>query len=291
MRLSQGTLDLWLVPEWGGSIARFDWVDQNEKVPIFRGFDGPISDVVQLASFPMVPYCNRIREGTFRFRNRKVTLPRNRANDPSPLHGHGWLNAWEVVSSGANTAELLYVHAPDEWPWAYEARQRFSLDDGGLTLGLDCTNLSDEPMPCGLGQHPFFFCTPDTILDSDVECVWTVDEKVLPVERVPATGRYDMKNRHICGQGLDNGFGGWGGVARIEDPSWPFSIEMRSDDADYFQVYSPPEGGIFVAEPVSHANAALNEPEEAWASLGQRVLEPGETMSVGMRLDVLPRKG
>ena len=106
--------------------------------------------------------------------------------------------------------------------------------------------------------------------------------------KVPAEGRYDLRDRAICAQHLDNGFGEWGGMARIETPGLPFRIALSSPDARFFQIYSPPSGGLFVAEPVSHANAALNEPEESWPALGLRVLEPGETMSLTMRLDVIP---
>jgi aldose 1-epimerase len=59
---------------------------------------------------------------------------------------------------------------------------------------------------------------------------------------------------------------------------------MSSPNARFFQLYSPQAGSIFVAEPVSHANAALNEPEERWADLGLRVLEPGESMRLDMRI-------
>jgi aldose 1-epimerase len=153
---------------------------------------------------------------------------------------------------------------------------------------LSCTNLSDDPMPCGLGQHPYFHCTPDTVLDTQVESVWTIDEDVLPVAQQPAQGRYDLRARRVCGQDLDNGFGGWGGRAVIADPSLPVRIEISSPDADFFQLYSPRSGGIFVAEPVSHANAALNAPEAEWPELGLRVLERGETMRLTMRIDVIP---
>ena len=43
------------------------------------------------------------------------------------------------------------------------------------------------------------------------------------------------------------------------------------------------------AEPVSHANAALNEPEGEWPELGMRVLEPGQTMTFTMRLEGSPK--
>jgi aldose 1-epimerase len=241
-----------------------------------------------LACFPLVPFVNRIRDGRFSFRGRRVTLARNLLPDPSPLHGQGWQAPWEVVRHARDEAELLFRHRPGEWPWAYEARQTFALDAAGLTLVLACTNRSDEPMPCGLGQHPYFLCGPETRLDTGVESVWTIDEKVLPVEKVPAEGRYDLRDRLVCGQALDHGFGGWSGRAVIADPAWPFRIEMSSPDARFFQLYSPAAGGLFVAEPVTHANAALNEPEAEWAELGMRVLEPGDTMSLTMRVDVLP---
>jgi aldose 1-epimerase len=111
---------------------------------------------------------------------------------------------------------------------------------------------------------------------------------MLPVDRVPAEGRYDLRGRKACGQGLDNGFGDWGGVARIGTPGLPFRTVLSSPEARFFQLYSPAAGGVFAAEPVTHANAALNAPEEDWPALGLRVLAPGESMKMTMRLDVIP---
>ena len=96
----------------------------------------------------------------------------------------------------------------------------------------------------------------------------------------------DLRNRLVCGQDLDNGFAGWGGDALMSDPDWPYDLRLSSHDAGFFQIYSPAEGGIFVAEPVTHANAALNAPEEQWSELGMRVLEPGEALRLDMRLEV-----
>jgi aldose 1-epimerase len=285
--LKSGSLELVLAPAIGGSIARFDLLGRDGKLSLFRGSDGVPETVLDAASFPLVPYCNRIQNGRFTFRGREVTLPRNMSGDASPLHGDGWLNPWETAQVSGASCELVYRHAPGDWPWAYEARQLFELDAGGFTLELACRNLSPEPMPCGLGQHPYFPCTSGTRLDTLVTDAWTIDEQVLPVDKVPATGRYDLRDRLVCGQDLDNGFGGWGGSCRIHTPGAPFRLQFSSADADFFQLYSPAEGGLFVAEPVSHANAALNEPEESWAELGLRVLGPGEQMSLTARFDVI----
>jgi aldose 1-epimerase len=287
--LASGPLELQLSPPLGGSIARFDYRSSaNKKIPCLRGVADREAGPLDCASFPLIPFSNRIRDGRFTFRGREIVLRPNLAGDPSPLHGQGWLSAWTVVAAGAADAELAFRHAPGEWPWAYEGRQHFALDENGLTATLSCTNASAEPMPCGLGHHPYFPCTAATRLDTAVACAWTIDGKMLPVEKVPAEGRYDLRDRLVCGQGLDNGFGGWSGKAGIATPGLPFRIALSSPDARFFHIYSPESGRFFAAEPVGHANAALNEPEASWPELGLRVLAPGETMKLTMRIDVIP---
>lgn len=277
-----------LNPSVGGTILAFEWVDDGSARPILRKCNSASENVLDAASFPLVPYVNRIRGGAFTFRGREVRLEANMPGDPSPLHGQGWLSPWAVEEAGERFAVLTFRHSAGEWPWDYEARQEFALDERGLLASIECRNRSGEPMPCGLGFHPYFPCSPETRLDTRVTHAWTIDEHVLPVARVEATGRYDLEDRKVCGQDLDNGFAGWGHEARMSDPAWPFGLAMRSPDADFFQLYSPAKGGIFVAEPVTHANAALNAPEEDWPELGMRVLEPGDAMRLDMRLDVVP---
>lgn len=288
-RLAAGSLELTLSPSIGGAIREFVWLGNGDRTPLMRPC--PIADatVLDMASFPLVPYVNRIRGGCFSFLGRDVRIAPNMAGDISPLHGQGWLAPWTVESAGERSAVLRFVHPAGEWPWSYEAIQRFELDEGGLTLTLNCLNTGREPMPCGLGQHPYFPCGPDTRLDADVLTVWTIDADILPVDQIAASGRFDLRNRKVCGQNLDHGFGGWGGKARMSDPAWPAELILSSPTARFFQLYSPPTGGIFVAEPVSHANAALNAPAEEWSALGMEVLDPGQEAELTMRLDVVPR--
>jgi aldose 1-epimerase len=287
LKLNAGRLELVLAPAVGGAIARLDYEADTGKLAVLRGSEAFPPNILQAASFPLVPYCNRIRNGRFNFRGREVTLVRNLASDPSPLHGEGWLRSWDVVRHENHEAEIRFAFGAGEWPWAYEARQVFRLDRQGLSVDLVCRNLADQPMPCGLGQHPFFPCTKQTRLDAGVDSVWTIDEKVLPVEEVPAAGRYDLRDRRVCGQDLDNGFRGWRGVARIRDPELPFEIILSSPDATFLHIYSPMTGDLFAAEPVTHAPAALGEPEEHWPGLGIKILEPGEEARLRTRLEVV----
>jgi aldose 1-epimerase len=287
--LLAGKLRVVLSPSVGGSISAVEWSDGGSRRPILRKCNSSSQNVLNAASFPLVPYVNRIRGGRFTFRTREVNIAPNMAGDISPLHGQGWLHPWRVEQATQDRAILSFRHSAGEWPWDYEALQEFALDERGLSATLACRNVDDEPMPCGLGQHPYFLCGPNTRIDTRVSHAWTIDEHVLPVEKVPAEGRYDLSDRLVCGQDLDNGFGGWAGEAAMTDPAWPYDLRLASPQARFFQVYSPPEGGIFVAEPVTQANGALNVPENQWAELGLGVLAAGEAMSLDMRLDVIAK--
>lgn len=285
IHLSAGALEVEVAPAVGGAVARFDRVAGDARQSLMRAAAADAMGVLDMACFPLVPYANRIRGGRFNCDGREVALRPNMAGDPSPLHGQGWLAAWTVVVADDRRVELAYRHDAGEWPWNYEARQVIALDEHGLALTLTCRNLSDARMPCGLGYHPFYPCDADTLLDTTVESVWTVDEQVLPVANVPAEGRYDLRQRRICGQGLDNGYDGWDGEARFTWPGRPAALRLSSPDAPRFQCYSPPTGGLFVAEPVQNANAALNEPQDRWPNLGISLLERGQEAALHARFE------
>lgn len=286
LRLAAGALVVELLPAVGGSIVRFDRVTGSNRQPLLRGTDDDDIDVLSAGCFPLVPFVNRIRGGSFSCDGRVVELTPNMAGDPSPMHGQGWRAPWQIDHHDDGRAVLTYRHPAGEWPWAYQAREEIALDADGLSLTLACRNLSDDPMPCGLGFHPYYPCDVGTLLDTVVAAAWTIDAAVLPVERVPPTGRYDLVRRRICGQSLDNGFDGWSGHASIDWPGQPAGLVLSSPDAGRFQVYSPAAGGLFVAEPVQHANAALNAPQADWPELGIVMLAKGQERVLTARFDV-----
>jgi aldose 1-epimerase len=284
LALGRGALQLDLLPRLGGAVAGYRRVGPGGTTALLRETPADATDVLQTACFPLVPYCNRIRDGRFRFRGREIRLAANLRPQKHPLHGQGWRHAWTVEDAGPDAAELAYRHAPGEWPWAYEARQRFRLDDHGLEVRLTCRNLADDPMPCGLGFHPFFDAPERTVLDTTVTGVWTVDDEIMPVALVPPTGRYSLDNRMIAQADLDNGYEGWSGEATLRWPSGE-ALRITSADAPRFQVYAPVDAPVLCAEPVTNANDALSRPEEAWREAGVALLGPGEGVSVTARFD------
>src|SRR5206468_2991341 len=129
VNIAAGPLRLRLSPSIGGAISAFEWIHGGSERAILRKCNSPLEKALDAASFPLVPYVNRIRDGRFRFRGREIQLQPNLAGDPSPLHGQGWLHAWAVEHAGDDRAVLSFRHEPGEWPWGYEARQEFEIDE------------------------------------------------------------------------------------------------------------------------------------------------------------------
>ena len=123
------------------------------------------------------------------------------------------------------------------------------------------------------------------MLDAAVDWVWTIDGEVMPVERVPARDRYDLREPpHLRRTST---------TASRAGPARRDILARRRllpaftcPDATRFQVYAPREGGFFVAEPVTNANAALNRPAADWPAAGLAVLRPGDEAAMVTRFTV-----
>ena len=104
----------------------------------------------------MLPFSNRLANAKFDWAGREIRLHHAPGTDYA-LHGFGHRKPWQVVYSSASEASLQYRHsAGDEgWPWSFEATQHVALDQDGVTVNISLTNTSPEPMPAGLGWHPF----------------------------------------------------------------------------------------------------------------------------------------
>ena len=74
LKLSAGRLRLELSPSVGGAISAFEWNDGDAPRPILRKCHNRLENVLDAASFPLVPYVNRIRGGHFTFRGRDAVV-------------------------------------------------------------------------------------------------------------------------------------------------------------------------------------------------------------------------
>ncbi|HTS21971.1 MAG TPA: aldose 1-epimerase [Casimicrobiaceae bacterium] len=292
LELAAGPARVLLAPEVGGAIAAYEW---NGAAVLRRAGPGALSrgDVRGLASYPLIPFSNRIAQATLRWRGAEYALARYLPGHPHAIHGNGWQRAWEVVERSARHAVLELAHDAAgpralEWPFAYRARQSFELARDALALCLAIENTGKGAFPFGLGWHPFFPRSSATRLAFDATGVWRTDATQLPVrfEPVPAPWSFSAP-RAIGATALDHCFAGWRPPARLRWPETGIAASIAADAAcSYLFVYVPPGADYLAVEPVTHMTDAFNRADAGAAETGTRVLAPGESFSCTMRISI-----
>jgi aldose 1-epimerase len=275
--VDKGQVRLTLAPEIGGAVARFT-VDGGDVLrPAAAGTD----DALMSASFPLVPFCNRIPHGRFVFGGREVVLPPNLPGHPHPLHGQGWRSAWTVESAADGEALLSYEHASDAWPWTYRAEQCFQVHEAGFRVELTVLNTSDTPMPAGLGFHPYFPRRPGETLTAANDGVWLIDTDVLPTLHHPGPWEADWAaGAPVEGHGLiDHCYTGWDQRAVLRAPGQPDTVITASPECRWLHVYVPPGEDFLCVEPCASRPNPFGE-----GDTGMVVLQPGERRSIWMQI-------
>jgi aldose 1-epimerase len=252
------------VPTLGGGVAAWQCERPGGPLDLWRPWDGLSSDRYSLASFAMLPWSNRISGGGFEQAGRFHAIAPNRAGEPYPIHGDGWLQAWALAQPARDTLVMtLESHHFDGNPYDYRAMQTFTLVDGGLDQSVAVTHLGGEPLPYGLGLHPWFPRSAGTRVTAPVRGVWLSGADPLPTEHTtafPAT--WDLRaGVSVNGSPIDNGYTGWAGTSLIEWPEQGLRMTMTvpalqasagASAQACCLLYRPPVGPAFCFEPVTH---------------------------------------
>ena len=285
VELRAGDLAVDLVPQIGGSIAAFR-LDDIDVMRSLSDADRAAGNVLGTASFPMVPYANRIAGNAFEFHGRRYTFQMNNPPEIYNVHGTGWLRPWTVTGSSASEATLsLAVIEPGE-AYAYRATQRYALDADGLSINMTVTNASTETMPFGFGHHPWFDRDPDVTVEFVARTFHLNEPEVVIGERIalPPEVAFDtprgLPERWRCSD-----YGGWEGPATVRFPGRGVGLAIAADAMFGHLMFSAdPNLPVFCVEPQTNASCAFNraggfeDPDD-----GVIVLEPGASAGGSLR--------
>lgn len=276
-----------LFPQVGGSIGGWT-VHGQEMLRAASAAAVSAYDPFGMASFPLVPYSNRIANGEFEWNGNGFALTRNFPPEPHAIHGVGFERPWVCAARSADSALLTLNHRPDgAWPWPFEARQRITLAERELSLELSAVNLAPHPVPLAFGHHPYF-PRRGAQLRFDARSVWLVGGNGLPSEPAVVAGRFDFsKGAPVEELEVDHCFTGWSGPARISWQDKPLALEVTASAAlgsAVVYIHNGAEGFCF--EPVPHINNALNLRAHEPA---MPVVAPGESFCAGIRFRAVER--
>ena len=278
IRLESGELVCEIEPALGGCIAGL-WLD---GVPVLRSTREPLASARQSGSYPLVPFSNRIARATLLWQGTSHPLVSNNAPEPHAIHGVGWQRPWSVLDSDDSFAMLAYEHPADAaWPFAFDSSQTLRLRGNALELTLALTNQSPVPAPAGLGWHPFFVRRQGGRIAFQATGRWDMGPDKLPTTRGPSDG-LDAD----CGSlDVDHCFDGWTGIVQLRDEALHTTIRSN---LGRLVVFTNASRDTIAIEPVSHVNNAINLVAAGAdaGELGLRTLQPGETLTAQMSIEV-----
>lgn len=258
----------------------------------------------------LLPYANRIRgrpvEGCqieTQVLGKTVRLPMNwggkaQGAEQYAMHGLMLDTPFEVTATEGDRIEgrLQAGDFGGHWLSSSDVRVEYRLTPSALELVVEVTNAGSEPLPMGIGWHPWFTLPSGDRSQALLRvparvraCVNNYDE-VLPtgeVEGVAGTP-YDfselrpLKDLYLddCFTDLDSQ------AAEVIDPAAGLGLRISgAPPVSAFQVYAPPDRPIVVVEPQFN----LADPFGAeWKGrdTGMAVLQPGEHTRYEARVEL-----
>lgn len=249
----------------------------------------------------LVPWPNRTAGGRWTWRGQPQQLALSEPVAGNAIHGLLRHTFYRCTEHGADAVTLRAVIAPQPgWPVPLDTAVRYAVAADGLTVTHTVRNVGADPVPFGVGAHPYLRAG-DAATD---DCVLTLAAStVLPLERGlpagparPVDGGLDLRSgRPVRGLDLDHAFGGCAPADgdtlvrhRLSGPDG--GVELWADpDFGWVQVFTPADhpgrGRALAVEPMTCPPDALN------SGTGLRTLEPGQSWSGRWGLAPLPREG
>jgi aldose 1-epimerase len=266
----------------------------------------------------LVPFPNRIAGGKFTYEGKQYSLPLN-SQGVNAIHGFAFDKPWRIVEEETDESwarivgefEMLRDSVFTEEHWPGNFRVRCEVDWGGTYLDqrFFIKNLSDVPIPFGLGTHPYFRLIGDESGGLDRCGIIVAADALVELEQTIPTGKVrpvDEDTRLMIGDGNDGGripihIGDrkldhvFTGLQAFGDsrksPSFEHCIfDMRKDatlftaishnaDFPYVVVYIPPHRNAICIEPYTCVTNAVNFGDRLGADgppTGLWHLAPGE---------------
>lgn len=307
-----------------GRLGEFDALTAPPPVQAAAALDGGPEDFAGSKGFSfgaaiLLPYANRItgedapgaREVAAQIAGRRARLPRNwggQAPGARRYAMHGLILAARAEHLRQPSPNVLEAALPagdfgGRWPGCAEVAIRYTLSGGALELEVRTTSLGPEPLPLGVGWHPYVrlpsgrreqallrvpACARALVNDYD---------EVLPtgaLEPVAGTA-YDFRaGRPLGGLYLDDCFtelmrDAAGRVtAEIVDPAAGYGLRISTPTAEVkaVQVYAPPDQPFVVLEPQFNLADPYSPVWPPDVDTGMALAPPGACIRYQVRLEV-----
>lgn len=161
----------------------------------------------------LLPWPNRIRDGSYEFEGRRHQLPINDVPERDAIHGLVRWAAWSVGEREPHRVVMRHrIHPQPGYPFSLDLDVEYVLSVDGVRVRTTAANVGGEPCPYGCGAHPYLTLGTRAVdsltLRAPGQTVLLSDERGIPVRSEPVEGTdYDFRRpRPIGATRLDNAF-------------------------------------------------------------------------------------
>jgi aldose 1-epimerase len=240
----------------------------------------------------LVPWPNRTAHGRWSWRGQPQQLALTEPATGNAIHGLLRYTHYRIVKRGPDSITLgATVAVQPGWPVPLATEVRYAVGPDGLTVTHTVRNIGSDPVPFGVGAHPY----PRAGASATDDCVLTLAAGSmlplaggLPAGPARADAELDFRSgRPLRGLQLDHAFGDCAvtdGLVRHRLTGPDDGVELWADpDFGWVQVFTPGEfpgrGRAVAVEPMTCPPDALN------SGIGLLTVAPGEswTGSWGLR--------
>ena len=286
-----------IAPEFGFNCFEFRAVVNGQVIDVLDSIPGfelgghkPSASGIPI----LFPFPNRIRAGRFFWDNHEYSLP---GSDDwgNAIHGLCLDRPWRVVRQSDDfvTGQFqLSVDAPDRrsmWPSDFVIEVDYELVRARLRARFRISNPGNQPLPWGLGTHPYFKLPlgtgsrpEDCLIEVPADKLWELDD-CLPTGRIlDVNPKNDLREgAYLRSLKLDDVYTG----IRIDGPQYDCVVMDERAGLQIVQttppifreivVFTPPNRASVCLEPYTCPTDAINLQANGM-EVGWRVLGPGQ---------------
>lgn len=275
--LQNKEISIQINPDLGAALHRFTFKGTN----ILRPATETAQDPLQQSLFLMLPYCSYIKDGHFNYFGINRHVPQNAPGFTDPLHGDAWHEKWKVEKQSETAITLSYTHGKENgFPFNYDAKVTYELEQNQLKITLAVHNPSDLPMPCGMGIHPYFLHPESSVISFESSHIWYHKNDPIFDRPYPTPNQWNFARGSAISEDFDTAFGGWDGVASVSYPEQKVKVDIAAQDIfHHIVLYAPKGADFFCLEPVSNTPDAFNLAAYGVIGTGIQSVGGGQTLA------------
>ena len=134
----------------------------------------------------LIPWPNRLQDGSYEFDGRRHQLAARRAGAPNAIHGLVRWSGWTVAEREPHRVVMEHVlHAQPGYPFSLALSIEYRLSAEGLRVRTTATNVGTKPCPYGTGAHPYLTAgtrrVDSVMLRAPARTVLRSDERGIPI--------------------------------------------------------------------------------------------------------------